>query len=374
MPQKIGILSNTSWSLYNFRRNLIRRLIAHGYDVVAMAPADGYSSDLADLGCKYVPIQMNNKGRNPIEDFYLFVRLVRIFRREQFACILTFTPKPNIYGCWAARLLSMPAIANIAGLGTVFAKQSLTQTLVRTMYRLALHWPVRVFFQNIDDFSLFTSRRLAPLNRADLLPGSGVDLHHYSPLPAPTRQTIVFLFFSRLLREKGIEEFVAAARALTRKQKSDVEFRILGFPGTQNPSAISMATVQRWTEEGVVNYLGEARDVRPFVADADCVVLPSYYPEGVPRTLLEAASMGKPVITTDTPGCRSVVEDGVTGFLVRARNPEDLVAKMAKMIAMPRGRRDEMGKKAREKMSREFDEEIVLRRYVGEISRAVGGP
>jgi glycosyltransferase involved in cell wall biosynthesis len=364
---RIGIVSNTSWSLYNFRRNLIRSLQACKYEVVAIAPPDDYSADVAALGCKYLSLNMNNKGRNPLEDLHLFLQLTNLFRREALACALTFTPKPNIYGCCAARVLRIPAIANIAGLGSVFTSPSATQRLVQRMYRVALRWPVRVFFQNSDDLSLFTALNVVPPDRVELLPGSGVDLEHYSPRrPTDVSDRVRFLFSARLLREKGIDEYVCAARAV-RKIRPDAEFRILGFADTQNPSAITMATVKRWTDEGVVTYLGDTRDVRPFIADADCVVLPSYYREGVPRTLLEAASMGKPVITTDMPGCRRVLEDGVTGFLVKPRNVADLVSKLTDIIRMPKHLREQMGERGRIKMIEEFDERKIVRRYLDEV-------
>jgi glycosyltransferase involved in cell wall biosynthesis len=366
MRGRVGVVSNTSWSLYNFRRNLIRSLLAANREVIAFAPPDSYSDKVASLGCKYVPVGMNNRGRNPFQDFHLFLRLVSHFRREKLACALTFTPKPNIYGCWAARVLEIPAIANVAGLGSVFTSPSATQRLVKQMYRVALTWPVRTFFQNSDDMALFTSLNVVPRARAELLPGSGVDVEHFAPGTAPDGGGTSFLFSARLLREKGVQEYVAAARALKR-ERPEVEFRILGFTDVQNPSAISAATVKGWAEEGVIRYLGDTADVRPFIADADCVVLPSYYREGTPRTLLEAASMGKPVITTDMPGCRHVVEDGVTGFLVQPRDVRDLVAKMSAIATMPRHARQQMGNKGREKMIREFDERRILKRYLDEV-------
>jgi glycosyltransferase involved in cell wall biosynthesis len=362
---KLAIVSNTSWSIYNFRRNLIRTLLAAKFDVVAIAPPDSHSSDVASLGCRYVPLKMNGKGRNPIEDLSLFLRLTKLFRREAPNCVLTFTPKPNIYGCWAARTLGIPAVANVAGLGSVFVSRSITRKLVQQMYRVALKWPEKVFFQNCDDLSLFTSLNIVDSQRSELLPGSGVDLHHYSPQPRADG-TITFLFSARLLGEKGINEYVAAAKRL-KQHWPDVQFRVLGFTDAKNPSAVSAATLEHWNREGTVSYLGDASDVRPFIADSDCVVLPSYYREGVPRTLLEAASMGKPVITTDMPGCRSVVEDTVTGLLVRPRDVDDLTSKMGAMIAMTGDDRQRMGKKAREKMIQEFDERIVLRRYLDEL-------
>jgi glycosyltransferase involved in cell wall biosynthesis len=370
MQCRVGVVSNTSWSLYNFRRNLIRSLLEANCKVITFAPLDAYSSKVASLGCSYVPVSMNNKGRNPFQDLHFFLRLVRHFRREKLSCVLTFTPKANIYGCWAARLLGIPAVANVAGLGSVFTSPSAAQRLVKQMYRVALTWPVRTFFQNSDDMALFTSLNIVTAARAELLPGSGVDVEYFAPRAPANSGAISFLFLARLLREKGIEEYVAAARAVKREQPH-VEFRILGFTDVQNPSAISATTVKGWTDEGVIRYLGDTSDVRPFIADADCVVLPSYYREGTPRTLLEAASMGKPLITTNMPGCRNAVENGVTGFLVKPRDVRDLVAKMSAIAAMPGDARQQMGQKGREKMILEFDERRILKRYRVEVETIV---
>jgi len=340
--------------------------------VIAIAPPDKYSSDVAALGCHYMPLRMNNKGKNPIEELGLVARLTRLFRHEQLSCVLTFTPKPNIYGCWAARALRIPAIANVAGLGSVFTVPSLTQRLVKTMYRVAFRWPEKVFFQNATDLALMTSLDIVAKGKAELLPGSGVDVEYFCPRPAENRQGFVFLLLGRLLREKGVDVYVEAAREL-RKARPNAVFNILGFVDVENPSAISSQDIRSWAAEGVITYLGDTKDVRPFIADADCIVLPSYYREGVPRSLLEAASMGKPIITTDMPGCRNVVENGTTGFLVRPRDIAGLVNAMERMVkALPQYRR-EMGHRAREKVCREFSERHVLDRYRASIRAALKG-
>ena len=363
------IVSNTAWSIFNFRAGLIAALRAGGFRVVAVAPPDAYADRIPSLGCVYVPLPMDNRGRNPFLDAVLFARLLLIFAREKPSCVLSFTVKPNIYGSIAARLLGIPVVANIAGLGSIFVNDSPTQSLVRWMYRTALARSQRIFFQNPDDQELFVSRGIVKPEVSEVLPGSGVNTTYFSPRPqASTDGLIRFLFMGRLLREKGVSEFIAAARAL-RSRHPMTRFQILGFAGITNPSLIGSAEILSWVKEGIVENLGETDDVRPYLAQADCIVLPSYYREGVPRSLLEAASMGKPIITTDMPGCRAAVVDGKTGFLVKPRDVPDLVNKMAALLDLPKPDREVMGKNGRQHIQKNFDEQIVIARYLQVVTR-----
>ena len=225
----------------------------------------------------------------------------------------------------AAGSLGIPAINNISGLGAVFVRRGLLRQLVERLYRFALRRSVTVFFQNRDDLQLFVDRRIVTPAQAKLLPGSGVDLAHFTPAPLPAEGAVTFLLAARLLWDKGVGEFVEAARRL-RRDFPDARFRILGNVERKSAAAVPLSKLQEWSGEGVIDYLGSADDVRPALAAADCIVLPSYYREGVPRVLLEAAAMGIPVITTDMPGCREAVEDGATGLLCEPRSVNSLVA------------------------------------------------
>jgi len=365
------LASNTSWNICNFRGNLIRALTKSGYRVVAAAPPDSYSAQIPALGAKYIPLPMDNMGRNPLRDGLLFFRFFSALALQKPLCYLSFTIKPNIYGSFAASLLGIPVINNVAGLGSVFVSSGLTQTLVRSMYRMALRRSRRVFFQNEDDCQLFINQRISRIESSEVLPGSGVDTAHFAPRPRQSSDgCFTFLFLGRLLREKGVPEFVEAAREL-KSYRPHARFQILGFAGVDSPSAIQASEVQAWASEGIVENLGETNDVRPYIANADCIVLPSYYREGVPRTLLEAASMEKPVITTDMPGCRDAVIDGKSGFLVKPRSGADLVEKMKAMLDLPAHIRERMGKTGREHVQTKFDEQIVLSRYLTVIGELV---
>ena len=365
---KIAICINTAWNLVNFRAGLISALIAEGHEVLAVAPPDKHVSRVTALGCRFVPITMDNRGTNPIKDFFLFVRLLRLFGREKPDVFLAYTIKPNVYGSLAAHCFGVPVINNIAGLGTVFIKNTLLTAVVRGLYKLSLRSSAKIFFQNEDDRSIFVREGLVDPALTDRLPGSGVDLQRFEYCP-PTisKGGVRFLLIARMLWDKGVGELVQAARLL--KQRGiQAEVCLLGFLDVKNPSAISRTQMDEWVAEGVVTYLGEADDVRPHIVEASCVVLPSFYREGVPRSLLEAAAMGRPIITTNSVGCREVVDDGVNGFLCQPQDAQDLAEKMERFIALSSSERAEMGRRGREKIEREFDEKIVIAKYVNALA------
>jgi glycosyltransferase involved in cell wall biosynthesis len=371
MTGTIALVSNTAWSVANFRAGLIKALQDAGYRVLVAAPEDEYARRLVESGCRYVAIPMNNKGTNPIADLVLTWRLWSMLRRERPLCALTYTPKPNIYVSLAARPSRIPVIANIAGLGSAFVDRRWLTAVVRRLYRFALRSPRRVFFQNRDDRAYFVREGLVDESRSALLPGSGVDTRWFAPRSADASAAgaLRFLLFGRLIAEKGVREYVQAARSLLARGVA-AEFHILGFLEVPNPSAILRREVAAWVAEGIVHFHEPTTDVRPQIARADCIVLPSYYREGTPRSLLEAASMGKPVITTDAPGCRDAVVDGESGFLVRPRDAVDLAEKMERIVGLPAAERRDMGRRGREMMLREFDERIVIERYLREIADA----
>jgi len=373
LNRKIIITLNTAWNLVNFRAGLIRAMVAAGYEVVAVAPPDSYTPRLAELGCRYVPLPMDNKGTHPGRDLLLFWRFLRLIHRERPAAYLGYTVKPNIYGSLAAHLSAVPVINNIAGLGSVFIREGWLTRLVRGLYRLALSRSVKVFFQNDEDRVLFVSGKLVSDAVTDRLPGSGIDLDRFVPVPLPDKAPLRFLLIARMLWDKGVMEFVEAARML-KKQGLDADFCLLGFLDVQNPAAISRQQMDEWIKEGVIRYLGVSDNVAEEIALADCVVLPSYR-EGVPRTLLEAAAMARPIVATDAAGCRDVVNDGVNGYLCRPRDVADLADKIAGIAALSHAERTLMGLRGREKMEREFDERIVIAKYlaaIGEIRNQPG--
>jgi glycosyltransferase involved in cell wall biosynthesis len=372
---RIALVCNTAWAIYTYRRGLLRMLIESGADVSIIAPRDRTSSLMEEMGCRCVDLPMASKGTNPRDDLKTLAALYREYRATRPHIVFHYTIKPNIYGTLAAKLAGIPSIAVTTGLGYVFIQPSGTANIAKKLYRFAFRFPREVWFLNKDDRQAFTDQNLlVHPERARLLHGEGVDLIDYAfqPLPRANPQTEGFFFvlIGRLLWDKGVAEYVEAARRIRAKYPY-ARFQLLGPVGVDNPSAITLDEVQAWQREGVIDYLGEATDVRAFIGNADCVVLPSYR-EGVPRTLMEASAMGRPVVATDVPGCREVVEDGVTGFLCEVKSADSLTQQLERMLLQSHAARAEMGVAGRAKVTREFDESGVVERYKGTI-RAITG-
>jgi glycosyltransferase involved in cell wall biosynthesis len=371
---RLVFVSNTAWSIYNYRQGLLRALRARGVELTVIAPRDTAFAALTALGCDCIDLPVSAKGTNPLADLRTLGALWRHYRRLRPDTVFHYTIKPNIYGSLAARLAGVASVAVTTGLGYVFIQPSAAARVARRLYRLAFRFPREVWFLNRDDHQAFVEHRLlAHPERARILHGEGIDLQHFALTTAPTPrpgEEVVFLLIGRLLWDKGVGEYVEAARRLKVRWPRS-RWQLLGPVGAANPSAISAAQVRAWQDEGVIEYLGEAADVRPHIAAADCIVLPSYR-EGVPRTLLEALALARPVVATDVPGCRETVDDGLTGLLCRARDAGDLADKMAAMVAMDAGARAAMGMRGRRKAEREFDEKVVIERYFDTLAAIAG--
>ncbi|MEQ6341777.1 MAG: glycosyltransferase family 4 protein [Gammaproteobacteria bacterium] len=365
----IALTSNTTWYLFNFRIGTIRALIEQHFKVVVIAPWDEFSLRLRELGCDVYDIEMDNKGSSPIADAKTFLAYRKLYRTLQPDLVLHFTIKPNIYGTLAARSLGLPCINMVSGLGTAFIRESWLTRIVERLYKLSQSWPRKVFFQNMDDMGLFVERGLVPAEKVERVPGSGVNLTQFIAAPPASNSSTVFLLIARMLRDKGVLEFVEAAR-LVKARHPKVRFQLLGQLGVANRTAILREQVDGWVAEEVVEYLGETDNVAPYIANADCVVLPSYR-EGISRILLEASAMARPIVATDVAGCREVVDDGETGYLCKVKDPVDLANILERMLMLTSEQRAEMGRKGREKMQREFDERIVIRRYLEVIDEVI---
>ncbi|WP_188722946.1 glycosyltransferase family 4 protein [Nitratireductor aestuarii] len=363
---RILVTANSAWNIVNFRRPVVEALRTAGHSVTILAPTDDSVGEVERIGCQFISLTMNIKGLNPIDDLRLLHEFRSVFKRESPQVILSYTIKNNIFGALAAKMLRIPFIPNVTGLGTAFLSGSVLQALVEQLYRVAFVGLPVIFFQNTDDRNLFLQRKLITKEQGHLLSGSGINLQHFLPAAFPPRRSPpTFLMISRVLKDKGVIEFVEAARRV-RQDFPRPRFQLLGSIDSENRSAIAKETVMNWHREGVIEYLGHQRDVRPFIAAAHCVVLPSYR-EGAPRTLIEAASMGRPVITTNVPGCRSVVEKDVTGLLCEARSGESLYVACRQFLEMPFDAQVSMGKAGREKMVREFDETLIVSAYQNAI-------
>lgn len=362
----VAIVINTSWNIYNFRVGLLKALQSEGYRIVTIAPEDSFTHKLVESGFEYHPVKMNNKGTNPLEDLRLTADLYRLFKKIGPDILLFYTIKPNIYGTIAAALAGIPVINNISGLGTVFLDDSLSSRIARILYRFALRHSQKVFFQNGHDRELMVQSRLVQSAKTDVLPGSGIDTKKEIPLHHTVKKrSVCFLFVARLIKDKGLLEYIEAARILKSKYP-EAEFAVLGPFYHGNPTALSEEEVYAWEREGIIRYLGVSDDVENIIIHADCVVLPSYR-EGLSRVLLEASLLAKPIITTDVPGCRELVDEGYNGYLCRVKDSRDLAEKMERMYLLEDLDRILMGLHGREKIVNEFDEKIVIEKYLDAI-------
>ena len=359
---RIAIVLNTSWNIYNFRLNFVRHLLQQGYEVHTIAPKDDFTSLLEQSGCIHHNVRMDSRGANPIKDSALIAELFMIYRKVKPGIILHYTIKPNVYGTIAASLLRIPVINNVCGLGTVFLKNDAVSWMAMLLYKISFRFAKKVFFQNPDDLNLFLSKKLVPAESVDLVPGSGIDLTRFTPTAFSRNKKFTFLLISRLISDKGIVEYIEAIKKL-QSEGTEARFQILGAMDPEHKRGIKTEIIQGWINSGIIEYLGTTQDVRHFIQQADCVVLPSYR-EGTPRTLLEAASSSKPIIATDVPGCNHVVEHNYNGLLCKLKDANDLAEKMKLMQSLSNEKLHEFGRNGRLKMEKEYSETIVINKYL----------
>ncbi len=367
---KIALVANTTWNIYNFRLNLIKALVRRGYEVIVIAPVDEYIHYLNSLeGVTHLTLEgLYRKNLNPIEDFKLLLKLKRIYRAVKPDLVIHYTIKPNIYGSLAARWQRCKSIGVVTGLGYTFLHPGLIQHITKTLYRFAFRFTERVLFENGEDKQLFLDLGLVKSEQATHVAGCGVDVQYYAPRPrtyqGPRR---VFTFIGRLLYDKGIVEFVAAAENI-KKQFPDAEFWVIGEIDEGNPSFIKKNKLVEWIENKTIRYLGVTNHIRDYFEHTDCVVLPSYR-EGLSKVLLESLAMGKPIITTDTPGCRETVKHGENGFLVPTKDADALALAMETFLGMPHEEVKAMQSVSRTMALEKYNDQLVSEQYL-EIIRS----
>lgn len=346
--------------------NFVKKLISEGFEVHTIAPEDKFTHYLLEAGCIHHNLKMDSRGANFIKDTALIFELYAIYKRVKPDVVLHFTIKPNVYGTLAAAMLKIPAINNVCGLGTVFLKKNMVSFVAKALYRLSFRYANKVFFQNEDDQKLFIEQKLVPKQNVGLVPGSGIDLSHFSPQRFLRNEKFTFLLISRLITDKGILEYIEAVKKL--KQKGlDARFQLLGAMDPLHKRGIQKEIIDSWIESGTIEYLGTAQDVRSFIHQADCIVLPSYR-EGTPRTLLEAASSSKPIIATNVAGCNQVVTNGYNGLLCNIKDAEDLAEKMTTMATFDNHKLAALGSNGRLKMEKEFGDTLVVDKYLMALS------
>ncbi|MZR64156.1 glycosyltransferase family 4 protein [Alcanivorax sp. DP30] len=359
----VFLTSNTSWYLYNFRKSTISALKDQGYKVVCLSPLDDFSQRLEyELGAEHVPLPMVGKSTGALQELRSLLFIWQTFRRHKPVFVFNFTIKLNLYGGLACTVLRVPFSNNVSGLGTAFIHDSWLFRRVRQVYGWVNRRARHLFFQNEEDLAVFRNAGLLGDTPLTLLPGSGVDLEHFSMQPLPATETITFVMIARLMGDKGVREYAGACRLL-KAQGFPVRCLLVGPLGVSNHSAVSEAEVAGWQGDGILEYRGATDDVRPVIAESHVLVLPSYR-EGMPRTVLEAAAMGRPAIVTDVPGCRQAIEAGKTGWLCEARSAESLAEQMLKFIAMGEEDRQQAGVAARARMEASFSEARVVQAYL----------
>lgn len=359
----IAFVSYNTWTMYNFRLEVIQNFLDRGFRVLIIAEEDEWAPRLLAMGCRFVPVKIRNRSLNPVHDLQLFFRLRQIYKKCQPDFIFHYVAKPNIYGTAAAGQLRIPSIAVITGLGHAFNKHNLLRGLIKSLYRYALQSASEVWCLNKEDAEFFVVHKLVPVQKLKVLSGEGVNTSYFDPagFEKGEGELFTFLLSARLLKSKGILEYADAALILKRKNYS-VHCYLLGAV-ENHPDAIGAFQINKWQQERGIRYLGFTKDVRPYLSQADCFVYPSYYNEGVPRSLLEACSMELPVITTDNTGCKELVEAGTSGLLCKKRDRFELAARMEEMLLMEKDRRKTMGKRGREIVQSAYAVELIIQSY-----------
>ena len=369
---KVLILANNDVGLYKFRKELIGELlhpgsfltdrIAEPCEVYISLPNGGFVSELVDMGCTFIDTPIERHGTNVVSELKLKNRYKQIVREVCPDIVFSYTIKPNIYGGMACKALKVPCIMNITGLGTAVENGGIMQKIMLLLYRLALPGAKKVFFQNVENEQFFTAHNLA-IGKHDMLPGSGVNVNQYSVLDYPPEDTIEFVFISRIMKEKGIDQYLEAAKVI-RKKYPQTRFHICGACEPEYDGEL-----KKLIDDETVIYHGLVKDIAQIHKVTHCTVHPTYYPEGMSNVLLEACASGRPIITTDRAGCREIIDDGVNGFVVKQKDGNDLIEKLEQFINMPYEQKKAMGLAARAKVEKEFDRKIVVWKYLDELDR-----
>ncbi len=367
---KVLILANSAGGLYNFRRELLQELINPGsylterkaepVDVYIALPNGPRVSEMQAMGCHFIEMSLERHGTNPLQEFKLRNHYKKIINEVKPDIVFSYTIKPNIYGGMACKALKVPCIMNITGLGTAVENGWLMQKFMLALYKLALPGAKRVFFQNSENESFFTNHKLA-MGKHDMLPGSGVNLDRYAVSEYPFEDTIEFVFIARIMKEKGIDQYLEAAKYIHQKYPQ-TRFHVCGDCEPEYDGCL-----QQYADEGIIIYHGRVNDIPEMHKKTHCTIHPTYYPEGMSNVLLEACASGRPIITTDRSGCREIVDDGVNGFIVKQKDSADLIEKIERFIALSYEQKKAMGLAGRAKVEREFDRKIVVKKYLEEL-------
>lgn len=360
VKKRIAVVANTTWNIYNFRQNILRKLISEGHEVIVMAPVDTfitYTESIREV--THVPIRyLDRDSVNPFQDLLLLLELIRLYRKHKPDLVLHYTIKPNIYGGMASRLLRIPSVAVITGLGYSLIHEGWLNVITRFLYNMALPLHRKVVFENTDDKAMFEKAGLVSPSKSLSIKGCGVNTTWYSPNgDGRTKGMITFTFIGRLLYDKGVREFIEAAQ-IVKRQNENVQFWLIGEIDKENPSSVRNEDLVRWIRDPSIYYHGATDNIKKYIEKSDCIVLPSYR-EGMPRVIMEAMAMERPVITTNTAGCRETVDENVNGYLVPVGDATALAGAMNRFMVLDETTRISMGKAGRTKVLGEFDDHII---------------
>ena len=359
--RKILVISNVTSGLYNFRYELIQRLVQE-FEVFIMANDNGRADEFTKLGCTFIETGFDRHSINPVKEVKLFSMYIKLIRNVRPDIVLTYTIKPNIYAGMVCALLGIPYIANITGLGTAVEKGGIIQKIAIILYKIGLRRAQMVFFQNSENRDFMLNHGIIK-GAYGTIPGSGVNLQKYKPLEYPNGETTDFVFIGRIMKEKGIDQYIDAAKYI-RGKYPQTRFHICG--AFEENYGEQMKELQ---DSGIILYHGVVKDMISLYQIASCTIHPSYYPEGLSNVLLESCACARPIITTNRAGCREVVDDGVNGFICKQKDSEDLIKQIEKFIALPYEKKKQMGLAGRAKVEKKFDRNIVVEAYLKEIER-----
>ena len=359
--------ANSGWNIYNFRLNLVKTLLLQKHKIIIAAPFDIFIEKLTNLGCQYAPIEFNSKNTSILSNFFIIFKYYKIFQKYKIDVFFGFTIKPNIFGSIVARLYKVPTINNITGLGTTFLRGKFLEKFIIFLYKFSLKKSRFIFFHNSFDQELFLKNRIVNVNQTIIIPGSGIDLNFFTNknIDNINSSDLIFIFVGRIMLDKGINEFLEAAK-LVKKNYIYSTFNVLG--SIDNDSKVIKNKIKDYHNRNIINYLGSTNDVRSFINNADCIILPSYR-EGLSRTILEAFALSKPVISTNVPGCNEIVKDGINGLLCKSKDMKSLASTIIKFIKLPLSVRQACGKEGRKLVEKKYDEKFVIQIYLNCLSK-----
>jgi glycosyltransferase involved in cell wall biosynthesis len=365
MSKKILLLGNHGFVIYNFRKELVKELLKKGYEVYISLPKDEKVDKMVEWGCKFVETNVDRRGTNPFTDFKLILHYIKLLRRIKPDVVLTYTIKPNLYGGLACRLLNVPCINNITGLGSGFNRGFLLRNFLSIMYRISLKKSYCVFFQNTEDMKTLVDKKIVK-GPYELIPGSGVNLEEYKYKDFPDEDMLTFIFIGRIMKDKGIDQYLEAAKIIKQKYPN-TRFNVVGFIEKTQPHYNDK--INQFQNEGYITYFGYQPDVKPFIEEAHCLIQPSHGGEGLSNVLLEAAATGRALIASNIPGCRETIVEGKNGYTFEAKNTNSLVEQIEKFINLTYEEKKQMGENSRKKVEKEFDRNIVVKAYMQKINQ-----